>query len=71
MMNMKFLDDTRIPNDPYPELREVLNRFVYEIKAELAENLIGMYLVGSIATGDFDLDSGGINLVVRKINIQV
>ena len=54
---MKFLDDTRVPNDPYPELREVLYTFVNEITAALAEDLIGVYLVGSIATGDFDLDS--------------
>jgi predicted nucleotidyltransferase len=63
-MNMKFLDDTRIPNHPYPELREVLNTFVNAIKAELAENLIGVYLVGSLASGDFDLDSDVDFLVV-------
>jgi len=63
---MKFLDDTRIPNHPYPELREVLNIFVDEIKAELKENLVGIYLVGSLATGDFDLDSDVDFLVVLK-----
>jgi predicted nucleotidyltransferase len=61
---MKFLDDTRVPNDPYPELREVLYTFVNEITAALAEDLIGVYLVGSIATGDFDLDSDVDFLVV-------
>ena len=65
-MNMKFLDDTRVPNHPYPELREVLYTFVNEIKAELAGNLIGVYLVGSIATGDFDLDSDVDFLVVTN-----
>jgi hypothetical protein len=54
---MKFLDNTKIPDHPYPELREVLNIFVEEIAAELGENLIGIYLVGSIASGDFDADS--------------
>ena len=38
-MNMKFLDDSRVPDHPYPELREVLNIFVDEIQAELGENL--------------------------------
>lgn len=66
---MKFLDDTRIPNHPYPELREVLNTFVNAIKAELAENLIGVYLVGSIASGDFDLDSDVDFLVVTNTEL--
>lgn len=56
-MKMKFFDDSRVPDHPYPELREVLSTFVNEISSELADNLIGVYLVGSIATGDFDLDS--------------
>jgi Nucleotidyltransferase domain. len=68
-MNMKFLDDTRITNDPYPELREVLNSFVNAIKAELAENLIGVYLVGSLASGDFDLDSDVDFLVVTNTEL--
>src|SRR6188474_678924 len=66
---MKFLDDARIPSQPYPELQEVLNTFVNAIKAELAENLIGVYLVGSIASGDFDLDSDVDFLVVTKAEL--
>lgn len=66
---MEFLDDARIPNHPYPGLREVLNTFVDEIAAELAENLIGMYLVGSIASGDFDLDSDVDFLVVTNTEL--
>jgi len=66
---MKFLDDSRIPQHPYPELREVLNIFVGEIAAELKENLIGIYLVGSIASGDFDLDSDVDFLVVTKTEL--
>src|SRR5688572_18930403 len=68
-MNMKFLDDTRIPEHPYPELREVLHTFVNAIKLELAENLIGVYLVGSIASGDFDLDSDVDFLVVTRTEL--
>ena len=66
---MKFLDDSRIPDQPYPELREVLDTFVDEIKAELAGNLIGIYLVGSIASGDFDLDSDVDFLVVTNTEL--
>jgi predicted nucleotidyltransferase len=61
---MKLSDNTRVPQHPYPELREVLNTFVAEVQAELAENLVGIYLVGSLASGDFDLDSDVDFLVV-------
>lgn len=54
---MKLLDIPAIPTQPYPELREVLKTFVTEVQAELGENLVGVYLVGSLASGDFDLDS--------------
>lgn len=63
---MKFPDDTKIPEQPYPELRKVLNTFVDEIAAELGENLVGIYLIGSIASGDFDLDSDVDFLVVTE-----
>jgi hypothetical protein len=38
---MKFVDDSKVPNQPYPELREVLSSFVNEVQAELAEDLNG------------------------------
>lgn len=66
---MKFLDDAKIPTRPYPELREVLNVFANEIAAELKENLVGLYLVGSIALGDFDLDSDVDFLVVTNTEL--
>ena len=66
---MKLLEDSKIPNHPYPELREVLNIFVNEITAELNENLVGIYLVGSIASGDFDLDSDVDFLVVTNTEL--
>jgi len=66
---MKFLDDTRVPTEPYPELREVLYAFMNEVKAELVENLLGMYLIGSLATGDFDLDSDVDFLVVTNTEL--
>src|SRR5688572_60797 len=66
---MKFLDDTKIPEHPYPELRGVLKIFVDEVSAELGENLVGIYLVGSIASGDFDLDSDVDFLVVTNTEL--
>jgi predicted nucleotidyltransferase len=66
---MKLLDHPKIPIHPYPELREVLNSFVDEITAELKDNLVGIYLVGSIASGDFDLDSDVDFLVVTNSEV--
>lgn len=66
---MKFLDDTKIPEHPYPELRKVLNTFVDEVTAELRENLVGIYLIGSLASGDFDLDSDVDFLVVTNTEL--
>ncbi len=68
---MKFLDDSRIPLQPYPELREVLQLFAGEIAAVLKENLVGIYLVGSLAIGDFDLDSDIDFLVVTNTELSV
>jgi predicted nucleotidyltransferase len=66
---MKFLDDRKIPERPYPELRDVLEIFVNEVSGELRENLIGIYLIGSIASGDFDLDSDVDFLVVTNTEL--
>lgn len=67
---MKFIDDTRIPDQPYPELRGVLEVFATAVSAELADNLVGIYMLGSLATGDFDLDSDVDFLVVTKREIS-
>ncbi|MBN1874587.1 MAG: DUF4111 domain-containing protein [Anaerolineae bacterium] len=66
---MKLRDDVSIPNDPYPELRDVLDTFVTEISTVLAEHLIGIYLVGSLASGDFDADSDVDFLVVTDTEL--
>ena len=61
---MKFRDNSRIHDVPYPELRGVLDAFASEVSAELVENLVGIYMLGSLAVGDFDLDSDIDFLVV-------
>ena len=66
---MIFPDDTKIPEHTYPELRGVLETFVDQISAELGEKLVGIYLVGSIASGDFDLDSDVDFLVVTNTEL--
>jgi predicted nucleotidyltransferase len=42
---------------------------VAEIAAELGENLVGIYLIGSIASGDFDSDSDVDFLVVTNTDL--
>lgn len=66
---MKFVDDVKIPDHPYPQLRDVLNTFADEVAAELRENLVGMYLIGSLASGDFDSDSDVDFLVVTHYEL--
>lgn len=44
-------------SEAYPEMASVLQRFVAGVENALGSNFLGAYLVGSLATGDFDLDS--------------
>ena len=46
-----------VPSDVYPELPRVLERLVAHVQSILEQQLVGVYLVGSLAVGDFDLDS--------------
>ncbi|HJZ63334.1 MAG TPA: aminoglycoside adenylyltransferase domain-containing protein [Candidatus Acidoferrum sp.] len=56
----------RIRNEVYPELDSVLEQFVGGVEHALQGNFVGAYLVGSLATGDFDLDSDIDFLIVIK-----
>ena len=39
---------------PYPDVNEILNILFNDIKDILEDELVGMYLFGSLANGDFD-----------------
>jgi hypothetical protein len=56
----------RIPHKPYPELRSVLEKFVVGVQNSLQHNFVGAYLVGSLAGGDFDLDSDVDFLIITN-----
>ncbi len=45
----------------YPEIDEILLNILNGIKDILDENLIGLYLFGSLAYGDFNPDSSDID----------
>lgn len=42
---------------PYPELNEVLEQLVGNVQEVLGDDLLGVYLQGSFAAGDYDLHS--------------
>jgi len=55
-----------VSSKPYPELPLVLERFAAGTQTALRDNFVGAYLVGSLATGDFDLDSDIDFLVITN-----
>lgn len=57
-------------SEAYPELASVLQRFVVGVQNALGSNLLGAYLVGSLATGDFDLDSDVDFLVLTNAELS-
>jgi len=54
----------------YPELDVVLDRFTTGAENALKENFVGAYLIGSLATGDFDLDSDVDFLIVTNVELS-
>ena len=60
----------KVPSEPYPELDLVLKTFTAGIQNALKEIVVGAYLVGSLATGDFDLDSDVDFLVVTNAELS-
>jgi hypothetical protein len=56
----------KIPAEYQRELPVVLDKLVTDAQSALNENFLGAYLVGSLATGDFDLDSDIDFLIVTN-----
>src|ERR1700680_1170010 len=53
---------------PYPDINALLTQYVDGVKSVLGENLVGLYLTGSLAYGDFVPERSDIDLqaVVRN-----
>jgi predicted nucleotidyltransferase len=49
---------------PYPEVNTALQLLLSSVQAVLGEQFVGLYLYGSLATGDFDQDRSDIDFVV-------
>jgi len=48
---------------PYPDIEKLLSRLLYRMQQILDKNLIGLYLYGSLVTGDFDVQISDIDLL--------
>ena len=48
---------------PYTDINRLLQSFLSHIQQVLQEELVGLYLYGSLTTGDFDPDSSDIDLL--------
>ena len=57
-------------SEAYPEMASVLQRFVAGVQNALGNNFLGAYLVGSLATGDFDLDSDVDFLILTNAELS-
>ncbi|HSL43654.1 MAG TPA: aminoglycoside adenylyltransferase domain-containing protein [Anaerolineales bacterium] len=49
---------------PYAEVNEILNLLLSSVKQILGEQFVGMYLYGSLSSGDFDLETSDIDFLV-------
>lgn len=56
--NMKLISPT-----PYPEVNEVLNLLLTNVKEILKDRFVGMYLYGSLSSGDFDPETSDIDFL--------
>src|SRR3712207_2269106 len=52
-----------MPITPYADIDEILHTLRSQIQQTLGEQLVGLYLYGSLVTGDFDPDISDIDLL--------
>ncbi len=58
------MENTSITPTPYPEINKFLRYLLENVKAVLKDYFSGIYLYGSLASGDFDPDRSDIDLLV-------
>jgi predicted nucleotidyltransferase len=52
------------PSTPYPEVNAILSKLLRDGEAILGNQFIGLYLHGSLAYGDFNVDTSDIDFLV-------
>ena len=62
--NMMRYTLEQIKPTPYPEVNQVLNLLLSHVKQILGDQFVGMYLYGSLSTGDFDPETSDIDFLV-------
>lgn len=64
MMKALDLENKIMKPTPYADVNEILNRILTGAQAILEANFVGMYLDGSLASGDFNYETSDIDFVV-------
>jgi predicted nucleotidyltransferase len=49
---------------PYPDINAVLNVLLSSVQTVLGDHFVGMYLYGSLASGDFNPETSDIDFLV-------
>lgn len=57
------------PLTPYPDVNEILQLLLEEIQKVLGDQFVGMYLYGSLSSGDFHPDASDIDYLVVTADI--
>ena len=60
---MRYVVEQTRPT-PYPDVNELLNLLLGNVKRILCDQFVGMYLYGSLASGDFDPHTSDIDFLV-------
>jgi predicted nucleotidyltransferase len=53
---------------PYPDVNEILNLLLANVKGILKDQFVGMYLYGSLSSGDFDPETSDVDILVVTID---
>jgi predicted nucleotidyltransferase len=56
------MPDHSMPPTPYPEVNSLLEAILTAIRSELGDKLLGLYVFGSLVTGDFNLARSDVDL---------
>ena len=56
---------------PYPDIDALLSRLLDQMQRILDKKLAGLYLYGSLVTGDFDRESSDIDLLAVTASAMV
>ncbi len=53
----------------YPDVNEAVNLLLHKVRGVLGSNFVGMYLHGSLASGDFNLETSDVDFVIVTTDV--